>query len=89
MSSTPKSLIEALTETGETEMPWPSEFQLELRARITDVESHLLRVDRLLMEVQGDARRTARKEAEQLARIEAKLDSVAIVLRTNGSNGHG
>ncbi len=69
-------------------LPWPSAFELEIKARLNDLESHQNRIDRLLIEIQGDIRRAERAKAERDARIEAKVDSLVALLRSSGANGH-
>jgi hypothetical protein len=71
------------------DVPWPSTFEIEVKARLNDIEAHQLRIDRLLIEMQGDIRRAERVKAERDARIESKLDSLVSLIRAQGENGHG
>jgi hypothetical protein len=67
------------------EVPWPSEFELEVRREFADIRAHLSRQDALLGELQLENRRNTRA-------IIAELKNFARVLQANGAehdNGNG
>lgn len=91
-----KIIAEALGEIDERVMPsgpWPSDAELEFRQRLTAIEariaaleSHQLRSDKLVTEVQMEVRRSARAQTSLGLRIESKIEGIANFLR---GNGHG
>lgn len=80
--------IAALDATEERVVPWLSESELEIRARLAAIESHQLRSDRLLTEVQLEVRRASRSATQLALRIEAKVDSLVSLIRSREGNGH-
>lgn len=69
-------------------VPWPTDFELEVRRELADIRAHQLRQDGLLMQLQLSAARADRAATQLAMRLEAKLDSLAAYLRGNGgSNG--
>ncbi len=73
----------------EPDVPWPSEFELELRAElaalrreIVATKSHQLRTDGLVMALQMEMRKGFNMVVEQ-------LKTVATLIRASGANGHG
>jgi hypothetical protein len=69
--------------------PWPTEAELEIRQRLADIQAHLLRSDRIVMEVQLEVRRVARQQTAVALRIEGKIDALVAQLRDLLSNGNG
>lgn len=87
----PDSIIDAVIDATDhgPALPWPSESELELRARLAAIESHQLRQDRLVTDLQLEGRRIARASTQLALRIEAKVDSLVNLIRAMGGNGHG
>lgn len=65
-------------------VPWPSDFELEVRRELSDIRAHQLRQDGLLMTLQLELRQTTRQIAENVARLLKLL----VQLNSNGDS-HG
>ncbi len=61
--------------------PWPTGFELEIRAELLDIAEHQRRADRLIMELQLEMRRTHRE-------VIARFDELKLLLIQMASNGH-
>ncbi len=84
------NIIEALGEvdTGEMpspDVPWPSSFELEVRAELLDAAEQQRRTNRVVMQLQLEQRRHHRQQT-------AKMDELLRLVRAltaSGGNGHG
>lgn len=62
--------------------PWPSGFELEVKAELAGIIEHQRRTDRLLMELQLELRRSHRE-------VIARFDELKLLLVQLAGNGHG
>lgn len=77
-------------ETGP--LPWPTEFELDVRRRLSSIESHQLRTDAVLMQVQLEVRRGFRRIEGRMDLFAQKMSELVSLLRSVSKemkNGHG
>lgn len=70
--------------TEENPLPWPTPFELEMRAAVSRIEAHQLRQDRLIIDHQIEWRNHARLQAEKMDELNRLLKK----LTTNGGGDH-